>query len=325
MAIDTHRIDSPAGRAVHSCDHLVHFYEHDGQLIEAVGSYLCRALRAGGTAVILATAEHRGAFAKYVHADGVDLGPGDERVVALDGAATLARLMHDGQVEPAAFDELIGGVIRGAHDRGAPVHAYGEMVGLLWQDGNVAAAIELERLWNELAAKLPFSLFCGYRAEIVSHPADVNALETVCHLHSTVVGPMPGRELTPADGLASTELRAKFAADPAAPSAARRLLTTALRTQGCEDAFVEASVLVLSELVTNAVRHVGAPFTVEAALAGPTLRLAVRDVCPPLEEGTMVVLPTHGLAVVDHLASCWGVEGAPEGKVVWAELHAANV
>ena len=42
------------------------------------------------------------------------------------------------------------------------VRAYGEMVDVLWQNGQDVAAIRLEMLWNKLAATQAFSLLCGY-------------------------------------------------------------------------------------------------------------------------------------------------------------------
>lgn len=42
------------------------------------------------------------------------------------------------------------------------IRAYGEMVNVLWQDGQEAAAIRLEMLWNDLARTRAFKLLCGY-------------------------------------------------------------------------------------------------------------------------------------------------------------------
>ena len=43
-----------------------------------------------------------------------------------------------------------------------PIRVYGEMVDLLWQEGNSDGAIRLEILWNQLASAYEFSLLCGY-------------------------------------------------------------------------------------------------------------------------------------------------------------------
>jgi hypothetical protein len=52
------------------------------------------------------------------------------------------------------------------------------------------------------------------------------------------------------------------------------------------------------------------------------LWLAVGDGHPAhgLADRAMVPEPTHGLALVDALATRWGIDEAARGKVVWAQL-----
>ena len=83
------------------------------------------------------------------------------------------------------------------------------------------------------------------------------------------------------------------------------------------------STLLLSELVTNAVRHAGTSFTVSAALAEESLQVGVEDLDPRLP---VVVAPDpgevtgRGMMLVDRLASRWGAEHTDAGKRVWFEL-----
>jgi hypothetical protein len=86
------------------------------------------------------------------------------RYIALDAADTLARLMRDGRPHQAAFQEVVGGLlskvtVRDARQR---IVAFGEMVALLWAQGNPDAAIELEQMWNDLATQYDFCLCCAY-------------------------------------------------------------------------------------------------------------------------------------------------------------------
>ena len=62
-----------------------------------------------------------------------------------------------------------------------PVSIYGEMVNLLWERGDVMAAMRLEGLWNELGAGIDFSLLCGYRT---GGSRDGSLVERVSGLHS---------------------------------------------------------------------------------------------------------------------------------------------
>src|SRR5438552_269564 len=65
------------------------------------------------------------------------------------------------------------------------VRAYGEMVDLLWQIGDVASAIDLEARWNELSTTKRFSLLCAYLTRDAC--TDPRAHLGVLHQHSGVV------------------------------------------------------------------------------------------------------------------------------------------
>ena len=60
------------------------------------------------------------------------------------------------------------------------------MVALLWRDGKHGAAVHLERLWNELATRHAFGLFCAYpMADVAAGPA--RAMNGVCDAHARVI------------------------------------------------------------------------------------------------------------------------------------------
>ncbi|HTA13151.1 MAG TPA: MEDS domain-containing protein [Solirubrobacteraceae bacterium] len=303
--------------------HVVQFYTHDSELVASAGSHLGAALRAGGVGVAIATRPHREAFEAYLARDGVELAlaRAEGRLVLLDANATLHACMRDGEIDGHAFHTVIGGLLREAQESGGAVHVYGEMVTLLWDAGEVPAAIELETLWNELAEELAFSLLCAYPAASATGEDHVQALHAVCALHSAVLGHPGEQELENDDQRSTSRLVASFQADAQAPGEARRLLIRTLRDSGCASSVVDTAALVLSELTTNAVRHARSSFTIDIAMHERSMRLAVRDARPPSADDDLIVLPTHGLSVIDALATRWGVECAPDGKVVWAELR----
>lgn len=84
--------------------------------------------------------------------------------VIMDAAETLGQFMVDGLPDKERFYNVIGTLIEKLAHNGKPIRAYGEMVALLWKTGNKEAVIQLEQLWNELAEKYKFSLFCAYPA-----------------------------------------------------------------------------------------------------------------------------------------------------------------
>jgi len=69
---------------------------------------------------------------------------------------------------------------------GREVRAYGEMVALLWDAGDVLGAIELEKLWNELARDLNFSLWCAHHGHSLAVHEHADELHEVWRLCSKV-------------------------------------------------------------------------------------------------------------------------------------------
>jgi hypothetical protein len=168
----------------------VQFYGHDEELAESVGGYVAEALESGAAAVVVSTAAHWLAFDEQLTSAGIDVAAARALgvLVVVDAAETMKGFLIGDQPDPGDFQRVIGGLIRRAARGGRPVHIYGEMVALLWDAGHVSAAIELEALWNELAALLPFSLVCGYSAQSVSGDGHADALHQVCGLHSAIAG-----------------------------------------------------------------------------------------------------------------------------------------
>jgi MEDS: MEthanogen/methylotroph, DcmR Sensory domain len=290
--------------------HVVQFYGRDDELADRVTDYLLGALDGGGVAVVIATPEHRREFETRLGQAGVDLAAArdDGSYLALDAAQALSELMAANQLDSAAFDRVIGTVIAAAGVGGRPVRAFGEMVALLWDDGLVSAAVQLEAVWEELGGRYPFSLFCGYRADSVT--SDMDAFVEVCRLHGEIVG---CRSVT-----ART-----FAFSREAPAAARHFAVATLNAWGAGDLASDVA-LVVTELAANAIVHARSAFTVILAVHDGVLRISVRDAGPLDGAGLRAGLraaPLHGLAVVDAMASRWGVESLGNaGKTVWVDL-----
>jgi anti-sigma regulatory factor (Ser/Thr protein kinase) len=301
----------PVGADDH--DHIVHFYERDHELCRTVAMYLVDAIEAGGVAIAIATDAHRRGIEAELEAAGVELAAASRAgaLVLRDAAETMATFMSGGGIDRDAFQDMIGSILRRAAEPGGPVRAYGEMVALLWDAGDVPGALEVEELWNELAADHAFSLLCGYHSDSVSDPEHADALRQVCHLHSSVI-----QEPSPA------ELSERFPADPDSARAARRFVTDALRRWGLDGALLDDAQLVLSELATNAVIHARSELSVGVSRTSSGVRVTVRDAsqAQPTVRDEPAKASGRGLRLVSALASSWGVEPAVEGKVVWAEL-----
>lgn len=315
-------------QAVATRDHVVQFYAHDDELIATVGFHLADAIRAGDVAVIVATDAHRRAFEAAMVMLGVDVAAArrDGVLVTADAEDTLAAFLHDGRPDAERFGAVVGELIRGAAATGRAVRVYGEMVALLWDAGHVAAAIELESLWNALGDELTFSLFCAYPVGSVSDAGHAAAFAEVRHLHSAII---PGAGHGPRDGDAvrSDALRS-FPATTHAPRSARRFVVETL-TAWCDRGLVDVDLvddaaLVVTELATNAVLHASSDFTVAVSRTSTGIRIAVHDTsagAPVRRNGGAMETGGRGVAMVSAMASQWGAELMGEEKVVWAELR----
>ena len=120
----------------------------------------------------------------------------------------------------------------------------------------------------------------------------------------------------------STTYHATYPAEPRSVRAARDAVQQTCHHWGygrlCDDAR-----LIVSELVCNAVRHAGTDIGLTLVTCPQGLRMEVSDgstrpiqprIATPADEGG------RGLALVEALASHYGVRRSISGKTVWAEL-----
>jgi signal transduction histidine kinase len=166
--------------------HLVQYYEKEGFLYDRVTDFMSDGLRASDAAVLIATRPHREGVESRLVRRGVDLQHlmAGGRYHPLDAQETLSQFMVDGTPDAQRFANTLGPVIRTARSGDRRVLAFGEMVALLWAEGNPDAAVRLEELWNALAREETFALLCAYPitgfddAGYAKPFADINAAHT---------------------------------------------------------------------------------------------------------------------------------------------------
>ncbi|MEU6919652.1 SpoIIE family protein phosphatase [Streptomyces sp. NPDC046631] len=109
-------------------------------------------------------------------------------------------------------------------------------------------------------------------------------------------------------------------ADPVAVARVRQEAARQLREWGLEE-LVFTTELVLSELVTNAIRHAGGPVEVRLIRAGQ-LTCEVSDPSatqPRMRRALLTDEGGRGLYLVAQLTSRWGSRYTRRGKTIWAE------
>jgi len=236
--------------------HVVQFYGDDGFLFDELSRFIGTALGAGEAALVIASKEHRDGLARRLKIWGLDTAwaMAQGRYVALDAAETLAKFMVDGWPDVARFAEVVGGLIErvraASGGEARRVAAFGEMVALLWMEGNADAAIRLEELWNDLARTHAFSLRCAYPMSSFCREEHGDLLLKICAEHSAVI---PGESYT---ALVSEDERLRGIAQLQQKAAAletevaeRRLVEEKLRRSQSElESLVEQRTAALRQL-----------------------------------------------------------------------------
>ena len=172
--------------------HEVGFYPEDRDFLDHVTRFIAAALKAGNAAIVVATESHRESLLSQLQAEGLDLGAAIEegRYIPLDAADTLSMFMVNGVPDPVRFLELLGDLIVVGREAGkgtnARVSVFGECVHLLWAEGKVEAAIQMEKLGNKLTQIHAVDILCGYSLGIMGSGMDSHTFERICAEHSAV-------------------------------------------------------------------------------------------------------------------------------------------
>jgi|GEM_PF-2016361 len=199
---ETKHLGSAPSVAAHQlcgCNHFVQFYERDESLVEAVTDFFAPALLGEDSVVLIATEAHRRAIEELLLTRNVDLEhlTDEGRYVSLNAAETLEAFMIDDAPDADLFRQSVGSLVQRALKNGRHLRGFGEMVALLWADGNGKAAIELEELWNDLGRAYPFSLFCAYPMAQFQGDEHREVFAEICRTHTHVI---PAESYTSADG-----------------------------------------------------------------------------------------------------------------------------
>jgi hypothetical protein len=167
--------------------HAVRFYEDSNSLCRIVSGFIAEGLALDQPALIIATTPHLDCIERNLLAAAIDVATLKKKgdLLLLDAHQTLASFMVGGQPDPDFFKATASSALdQVARGRKKTIRAYGEMVDVLWKEGQTSAAIKLEMLWNGLANSHDFSLLCGYAMGNFYKDASI---QDVCRHHTHTV------------------------------------------------------------------------------------------------------------------------------------------
>jgi serine/threonine-protein kinase RsbW len=154
------------------------------------------------------------------------------------------------------------------------------------------------------------------------HSAVVYAAARTC---PECLAPLPDDAKLYPGPVARRSIRRVLAAEPDAVGKARRSVIGLPVDQATRDVLS----LLVSELVTNAIRHAGLtpgdPISVHITSNADRVRVAVRDGGPGFSPGDPVETPIdalggRGCMIIAALSDAWGVDNDANGCTVWCEL-----
>lgn len=171
--------------------HEVTFYSDDRRFLDDVTLFVGTALRAGNAAIVAATESHRINLIPRLQAYGVHIAGAIEenRYLAFDASDTLSTFVVDGMPDPTLFMKSFANLIliaaSAAHAEHPRVAIFGEGVHVLCAQGNPEAAIQIEKLANQLGRTHHVDILCAYCLSTLGG-LDERIFQQVCEEHSAV-------------------------------------------------------------------------------------------------------------------------------------------
>ena len=182
MANSTFTVSAPS-------KHAVQFFDTDESRAQSVAAFLAEGFEAGESLVVVARPVNWAAMIEPLERFGVPVqaAASSGRLVVKDAEDTLRRLIRNGMPDKTLFRDVVGHQLASlALTSGHRVRAYGEMVDMLAQRGEMSEAIALETLWNGLSERVPIFLLCGYSAAHFVSTSTHRALRDICRCHTGV-------------------------------------------------------------------------------------------------------------------------------------------
>jgi hypothetical protein len=147
-------------------DHIVQLYQDQQFLNRAVCRFAASAIANGEGVILVPTAAHWDAFRPRLEAEGVDTKAAQDagQLTVVDADELLPNFMRDAMPDAPVFLGLAADVIAKARGGGRypKVRWWGEMVNILWEQGNVAASMDLEDQFDNLAQHHEIAIFCSF-------------------------------------------------------------------------------------------------------------------------------------------------------------------
>ena len=168
---------SPRQRA----HHIVRFTTHDDDLIPAIADFVSDGVRLGERVALVITPDHWTAVESLLVERQVRIRAAlkHHQVVVTPVEDALAQVVVDGRPDPQRFQAMAEGILDAMEP---PVRVFGELAPRI-AEIDIDAAIEIERLGEQLAVEAGVNILCAYHLDHMK----ADHVDRVCHAHDAAV------------------------------------------------------------------------------------------------------------------------------------------
>jgi len=171
--------------------HIVQLYQDDDFYGEAISHFTAEGLVRGESIILVATGPHWKNISGRLHAKGFDTAAlfRQGQLTLLDADATLPKFMAGNTPDGAIFKPLAKQTIERARAGGKypRVRWWGEMVNVLYVNGNAHGSNQLEQFFDQLAHDERIAIFCSFLMDKFDPSIYDEAFGHVCGTHSHVI------------------------------------------------------------------------------------------------------------------------------------------
>jgi hypothetical protein len=172
-------------------DHIVQLYQDQQFLNRAVCRFAAAAIANGEGVILVPTVAHWDAFRPRLESEGVDVKAAEKRgqLTIVDADNLLPTFMRDGMPDSPVFLGLAQSVVSQARGDGRypKVRWWGEMVNILWERGEVAASMQLEDQFDQLAHEQDIAIFCSFLMDNFDGDVHARMLPRLGENHSHLI------------------------------------------------------------------------------------------------------------------------------------------
>lgn len=161
--------------------HAVLLYDDSAVWLREMVRFVADGIRAGELVFLVLTADVEQSLRAALPAELLAVAERTGNLVISDAHAVLDVVITDGMLNHTAFTEQVVPSIQKLFAERGAFRTSGQAVTLLWESGNVPAALALEHRWNELQKTIPFTMLCAYPRTLVADGSDDFQLVSACH------------------------------------------------------------------------------------------------------------------------------------------------